>query len=171
MGKPKEPGLVDKNIDDGQGIAFVAEDVVGVVSHGGDALVVGKLDNLGLLDFGCFLGVRELAAGLVMDAFGGFELAIGLLGRDLGLGGGSLETGGLGSVGVGGGHGRRRGKKEELGGKGTRERETKQLKIALVCEKENIRGSESGKGHQRGGQERNASCRWRVTEGRIDECS
>ena len=115
LGKLKETGWVDNDI--AKGVAFAAEDVVGVVNHGGDALVVGKLDNLGLLDFGCFLGVRELAAGLVMDAFGGFELAIGLLGRDLGLGGGSLETGGLGSVGVGGGHGRRRGKKEELGGR------------------------------------------------------
>jgi len=65
--------------------------------------------------FDCFLGIGELAAGLVMGAFGSFELAIGLLGRGLGLGGGSLETGGLGSVGIGGGHGRGRGKKEELG--------------------------------------------------------
>jgi len=105
LGKPKEPGLVDKNIDDGQGIAFVANDVVGVVSHGGDALVVGKLDNLGLLGFGCFLGNRELAAGLVMGALGGFDLEISLLGRGLGLGGGSLESGSFGSVGVGGGHG------------------------------------------------------------------
>ena len=72
--KLKETSWVDNDI--AKGIAFAAEDVVGVVSHGGDALVVGELDNLGLLDFGCFLGVRELAAGLVMDAFGGFELAI-----------------------------------------------------------------------------------------------
>jgi len=169
LGKRKETGWVDNNI--AKGVAFATEEVVGVVSHGGNALVVGKLDDLGLLDFGCFLGVRELAAGLGMYAFGGFELAIGLLGRELGLGGGSLETGCLGSVGVGGGHGRRRGKKEELGGKGTRERETTQLKIALVCEKDNTRESEGGEGHQRGGQERNASCRWMVTEGRINECS
>jgi len=64
----KEPSWIDNNIE--QGVAFAAKDVVGVVSHGGDALVVGELDNLGLLDFGCFLGVSELAAGLVMDAFG-----------------------------------------------------------------------------------------------------
>jgi len=56
-------------------------------------------------------------------------------------------------------------------GEGNKGKGTTQLKIALVCEKENIRGSESGKGHQRGGQGRNASCRWRVTEGRITECS
>jgi len=56
-------------------------------------------------------------------------------------------------------------------GKGTRERKKMQLKIALVCEKENTRESEGGKGHQRGGQESNASCRWSVTDGRIDECS
>jgi len=68
-------------------------------------LVMGELDNLGLLDFGCFLGIGELAAGLVMGAFGSFGLVIGLLGRGLGLGGGSLETGGFCSVGVGGGHG------------------------------------------------------------------
>ena len=115
LGKLEEPSWVDNDIE--QGIALATKDVVGVISHGRDALVVGELDNLGFLDFGCFLGVRELAAGLVMDTFGSFELAIGLLGRDLGLGGGSLETGGLGSVGVGGGHGRRRGKKEELGGR------------------------------------------------------
>ena len=113
LGKLKETGWVDNDI--AKGVAFAAEDVVGVVSHGGDALVVGELDNLGLLDFGCFLGVRELAAGLVMDAFGSFELAIGLLGRDLGLGGGSLDTSNFGSVGVGVGHGQRRSKKEELG--------------------------------------------------------
>jgi len=66
---------------------------------------MGEFDHLSLLDFGCFLGVGELATGLGMDAFGSLELAIGLLGRDLGLGGGSLETGGLSGVGVGGGHG------------------------------------------------------------------
>jgi len=113
MGKLKKPSLVDDDIE--QGVAIAAKDVVGVVSHGSDALVVGELDNLGLLDFGCFLGISELAAGLVMGAFGSFELAISLLGRSLGLGGGSLETGGFGSVRVGGGHGRRRCKKEELG--------------------------------------------------------
>jgi len=113
LGKLKEPSLVDNNIE--QGVAFAAKDVVGVVSHGGDVLVMGELDNLGLLDFGCFLGVRELAAGLVMDAFGSFELAIGFLGGDLGLGGGSLETGGSGSVRIGRGHGQRRCTKEELG--------------------------------------------------------
>jgi len=103
LGKLKETGWGDNDI--AKGVAFAAEDVVGVVSHGGDALVVGELDNLGLLDFGCFLGMGELAAGLVMGAFGSFELAIGLLGRGLGLGGGSLDTNDFGSVGVGGGHG------------------------------------------------------------------
>jgi len=103
LGKLKEPGLANSDIE--QGVVFAAKDVVGVVSHGGDALVVGELDNLGLLNFGCFLCISELAAGLVMDAFGSFELAIGLLGRDLGLGGGSLETGSFGSVRIGGGHG------------------------------------------------------------------
>jgi len=49
LGKLEEPSLVDDDI--GQGVAFAAEDVVGVASHGGDALVVGELDNLGLLDF------------------------------------------------------------------------------------------------------------------------
>jgi len=129
LGKLKETDWVDNDI--AKGVAFATEEVVGMVSHGGDALVVGKLDDLGLLEFGCFLGVRELAAGLGMHAFGGFELEIGLLGRELGLGGGSLETGCLGSVGVGGGHGRRRGKKEELGGKGTRERETHNSRLLL----------------------------------------
>jgi len=57
------------------------------------------------------------------------------------------------------------------GGKGTREREKIQLKIALVREKDNTRESEGGKNHPRGGQEGNASCRWRVTEERICECS
>jgi len=122
LGKLKEPSRVDNDI--AQGIALAAKDVVGVVSHGGDALVVGELDNLGLLDFGCFLGISELAAGLVMDAFGCFELAIGLLGRDLGLDGGSLDTSDFGGVRVCRGHGRRRSKKEELGareqGKGRR---------------------------------------------------
>jgi len=75
---------------------------------------MGELDILGFLDFGCFLGTSELAAGLVMGAFGSFELDIGLLGRGLGLGGGSLETGGFGGVGVGRGHGQRRSGKEEL---------------------------------------------------------
>ena len=42
---------------------------------------------------------------------------------------------------------------------------------ALYGEKENTRESEGGKGHQRAGQEGNASCRWRVTEERICECS
>ena len=104
LGKLKETSWGDNDI--AKGVAFAAEDVVGVVSHGGDALVVGELDNLGLLDFGCFLGISELAAGLGMGAFGSFELAISLLGRGLGLGGGSLETGGFGSMRVGGGHGR-----------------------------------------------------------------
>jgi len=113
LGKLKETCWGNNDI--AKGVAFAAKAVVGVVSHGGDALVVGELDNLGLLDFGCFLGISELAAGLVMDAFGSFELAIGLLGRDLGLGGGSLDTSDFGSVGVGGGHGRRRSEKEELG--------------------------------------------------------
>ena len=104
LGKLKETSWGDNDI--AKGVAFAAEDVVGVVSHGGDALVMGELDNLGLLNFGCFLGISELAAGLGMGAFGSFELAISLLGRGLGLGGGSLETGGFGSMGVGGGHGR-----------------------------------------------------------------
>jgi len=103
LGKLKKPSWGDNDIV--QGIAFAAKDVVGVVSHGGNALVVGELDNLGLLNFGCFLGISELAAGLVMDTFGRFELAIGLLGRDLGLGGGSLETSSFGSVRIGRGHG------------------------------------------------------------------
>jgi len=103
LGKLEEPSWIDNDIE--QGVAFATKDVVGAVSHGGDALVVGELDNLGLLDFGCFLGAREFAAGLVMDAFGSFELASGLLGRDLGLGGRGLETGGFGSTGVGWGHG------------------------------------------------------------------
>jgi len=139
LSKLKEPGLVDHVI--GQGVAFAAKGVVGVVSHGGDALVVGELDNLGLLDFGSCLGISELAAGLVMGALDSFEFDVGLLGRDLGLGGGSLETGGSGGMRVGGGHGQSR-SKEETGGKGTRERKKMQLKIALVCEKENTRESE-----------------------------
>jgi len=160
--------LVDNDIE--QGLAFAAKDVVSVVSHGGDALVVGELDSLGLLDFGCFFGISELAAGLVMGALGNFELDGGLLGRGLDLGGGSLETGGSGSVRVGGGHGRSRSKKE-AGGKGAREKRKVQLKIALVCETESTSGGESGKGHQRGSQKGNTSCRWSVTEGRVDECS
>jgi len=103
LGKLKEPGLVGNDIE--QGVAFVAKDVVSVVSHGGDALVTSELDNLSLLDFGCFIGISELVTSLVMGALGSFELEIGLLGRGLGLGGGSLETGGFGRVGVGGGHG------------------------------------------------------------------
>jgi len=136
LGKLKEPSLVDNDIE--QGIAFAPKDVVSVVSHGGDALVMGELGNLGLLDFGCFLGISELAAGLVMGALGSFEIDGGLLCRGLGLGGGSLETGSSGSAGVGGGHGRRRSKKE-TGGKGMKEEKEVQLKIALVCEKANIR--------------------------------
>jgi len=110
--------LVNNDIE--QGVAFAAKDVVSVVSHGGDALVASELDNLGLLDFGCFLGISELATSLVMGTLGGFELEIGLLGRALGLGGGSLESGGYSSVGIGGGHGLGRSEKEELC---TRERE------------------------------------------------
>jgi len=108
---------------------FAAKDVVGIVSHGGDALVMGELDNLGLLDFGCFLGARELATSLVMGALGGFELDVGLLGRGLSLSGGSLETSGFGSVGVGGGHGQRRSGKEELCAKeqGTRRKHNSRL--------------------------------------------
>jgi len=68
-------------------------------------LVATELDNFGLLGFGCFLGLRELVTSLVMGALGGFELEVGLLGKSLGLGSGSLETGSFGSVGVGGGHG------------------------------------------------------------------
>jgi len=34
LGKLKEPSLVDNNI--AQGVAFAAEDVIGVVSHGGE---------------------------------------------------------------------------------------------------------------------------------------
>jgi len=103
LGKLKEPSLVNNDIE--QGVAFAAKDVVSIVSHGSNVLVVSELDNLSLLGFGCFLGVRELATGLVMGALGSFELEVGLLGRGLGLGGRSLESGGFGSGGVGGGHG------------------------------------------------------------------
>jgi len=50
-------------------------------------------------------------------------------------------------------------KKQEgrTGGKGTREKQKAQLKIALVCERENTRESESEGSHQGVGQGRNAS--------------
>jgi len=44
------------------------------------------------------------------------------------------------------------------GGRGTREKKQAQLKIGLVCEKENTRESESGGSHQCVSQGRNASC-------------
>jgi len=49
LGKLKETGWGDNGI--AKGVAFATEDVVSVVSHGGDALDVGELDNLGFLDF------------------------------------------------------------------------------------------------------------------------
>jgi len=119
LGKLKESGLINNDIE--RGVWFGAKDVVGVVSHGGDTLVASELDKLVLLDFGFFLGIRELAASLVMGTLGSFEPDFGLLDRGLGLGGGSLESGSFGSVRVGWGHGQRRNEKE-TGGKGTRER-------------------------------------------------
>ena len=159
LGQVKEPGLVDNNIE--HGVAFVAKEVASTVTHGGDALVMSELDNLSLLDFDCFLGASELATSLIMGALGAFELDVSLLGRGLGLGGGSLESGGFGSLGVGGGHGRRRSQKENW-----RQR-NKQLKIALVCKKGITRESESVENLQRVGQETNVSCQWNVTEGRV----
>jgi len=50
LGELKELSLVNNDIE--QDIAFAAEDVIGVISHGGDALIVSEVDNLGLLDFG-----------------------------------------------------------------------------------------------------------------------
>ena len=106
FGEAKESGLISKNIDNGQGIAIAAKEVVSVVDHRGEALF--------LLYFGCFLGVKELAAGLSMGTFGGIDLAGSLLGGRFGLGCGSLESGGFGSLGVGRGHGQGRSKEREL---------------------------------------------------------
>jgi len=109
LGKMKELSLVNDDIE--QGVALATEEVVSVLHHGGDALVMRERVHLGLLGFGCFLGVVELATGLGMGMLGGVELELGLLDRGLGLGGGSLECGGLSNVRVGGGHGGRRSEK------------------------------------------------------------
>jgi len=94
--------------------------------------------HLSLVGFDCFLGIVELATGLVMGALGGLELELGFLDRGLGLGGGCLECGGLGHVGVSGGHGRRRrSEKEKLNKEERKKRKGHNSRLLLFVRRKN----------------------------------
>jgi len=147
LGKMKELSLVDNDVV--QGVALATKDVVSAQDHGEDALLMGERVHLGLLSFGCFLGVVELATGLGMGVLGGFELEIGLLDRGLGLGDGGLECGDLSNVRVGGGHGRRRSKKGKLDTDEQKKGKKHNSRLLLFVRQKNTRGSEREESHQR----------------------
>ena len=91
LGDLEALGLINKGVV--RGAELGTEGVGGVQDHGSDALLMVERMHLSLVGFDCFLGILELATGLVMGALGGLELELGFLDRGLGLGGGCLERG------------------------------------------------------------------------------